>query len=119
MINPTTPAAMKTVCQLYFVANQTVNGGAIIAPTELPATHKLFAVALSLPENHVVITFNCAGKLVGSDAPNKALKKVNCPKVLDIPPPIEDKDQPITPKNITFFAPYLSTSHPDTGYIKA
>jgi hypothetical protein len=89
----------------------------MMAPIELPATHKLLAVALNLPGNQTAITFNCAGKLVGSAIPSRPRKKVNCPNVLEMPPPIQATDHPMIPANITFFAPNLSTSQPDTGYI--
>src|SRR5690606_971081 len=105
--------------KLNCIASQATNGGAMIAPIELPATHRLLAVALSFPENQTATTLICAGKLVGSAAPNSPLKNKKEPNVRDIPPPRQATDHPIIPPNITQRSPNLSTNHPATGYIKA
>src|SRR5699024_320431 len=101
------------------MASHAATGGARIAPIELPASQKLFAVARNFGGNHSVTTLSFTGKFEGSETPRRPLKKANWPKVLDNPPPILAVAHPNTPINMISRGPNLSTSQPDTGYISA
>src|SRR5690606_31605625 len=78
---PVIPQTKNAVFQLNDKVSQAISGGAMIAPIELPATHKLFAVARTRPENQMVTVFSCAGKLAGSATPSIPRKNPNCPTV--------------------------------------
>src|SRR5690606_4079011 len=110
---------MKANCQPYCMVSQAIIGGARIAPIDPPAWHRLFAVARSFPGNQMVVALMDDGKLVGSESPSIPLKKLNCPIVRDMPPPMQANDQEITPKKKTRRTPNLSTNQPDTGYMAA
>src|SRR5690606_26822844 len=88
MIRPATPPTINTVCQLNVMASHAATGGARIAPIELPASQRLFAVARSFGGNHTVATWSFTGKLEGSEIPRRPRKKANCPNVRDNPPPM-------------------------------
>ncbi len=117
--NPSTPGTIKAACQFHLSASQATSGGAMTAPKDPPATHRLFAVARKLPGNQTVTARNWAGNAIGSASPSIPRQKANCPKVFVNAAPIQALDQATTPVSIMLRAPHRSTSQPATGYMQA
>jgi len=113
------PGIIKAACQLHFKASQATSGGAAIAPMELPATHRLLAVARKLPGNQRVTARSWAGNATGSASPSIPRQKASCPKVRVSPVPRHALDHASRPASIMLPAPHRSTSQPASGYMPA
>ena len=89
------------------------------APMELPATHRLLAVARKLPGNQRVTARSWAGNATGSASPSIPRQKASCPKVRVSPVPRHALDHASRPASIMLPAPHRSTSQPASGYMPA